>query len=138
MPYNRDGIMKKHVFVLLVAATMLLSGCATGEYVYHNENLNLNQTSVVLKENNFRVVKTVKSLYLYEENTFWHTFRKKQLFESAYSKFLEEANLTGSQVVINVSVEETRRDKKFSKTRGIMITGLVIEFTGGERQKGSK
>lgn len=134
MPYNRDGIMKKHVFVLLVAATMLLSGCATGGYVFHSENSNMTQTQVVLKENNFRVVKTVKSLYLYKENVFWQTFRKRQLFESAYSKFLEEAGLTGSQVVINVNIEETNRDKSSSKTKGIMITGVVIEFTGGAHE----
>lgn len=120
----------KKVIIALSVVVLLLSGCSTGNYVVRSGNSNINQTQVVLKENNFRVVRTVKTLYLYEQNNFWKTFKKKQLFESAYSKFLEEANLTGAQTVINVNMEETTRSSKRSEVKGIMVTGIVIEFTG--------
>lgn len=120
----------KKVIIALSVVVLLLSGCSTGNYVVRSGNSNINQTQVVLKENNFRVVRTVKTLYLYEQNNFWKTFKKKQLFESAYSKFLEEANLTGAQTVINVNMEETNRSSKRSEVKGIMVTGIVIEFTG--------
>lgn len=127
--------MNKHIKNLISALTLalLLSGCSTGAYIVNTNNSNMTQTQVVLKENNFRVVKTVKSLYLYKQNEFWQTFKKRQLFESAYSKFLEEANLTGSQTVINVNMEETVRSTGNSFTKGIMITGVVIEFIDKEQ-----
>lgn len=132
MPYNRHNTMKKTYFGLLFVL-LFLSSCATGSYVIHTDNLNMNQTQVVLQENNFRVVKTVKSLYIYKQDEFWQTFKKKQMYESAYSKFLEEANLTGAQTIINVTIEETNRSTKSSEQKGIMITGVVIEFTGSEQ-----
>lgn len=118
--------MKKLFYLLVIV--LIVSSCSTGQYVFHHANSNVASTQVVLQENNFRVVKTVKSLYIYKQNDFWGTFKKKQLFDSAYSKFLEEANLTGSQVIINVNVEETNRSTKSSDTKAIMITGVVIEF----------
>lgn len=122
--------MKKLSLIYLSTIVLLFSGCAsTGNYIVHTQNANLNQTQVVLKENNFKVVKTVKSFYAYEQDYYLQTFKKKQLFESAYSKFLEEANLTGAQVLINVNFEETVRSTDRKSVKGIMITGVVIEFT---------
>ena len=128
--------MKTIKFVVLsIVAMAVLTGCSYGRYVNNNQNLNLNQTQVVLSGNNFKVVKTVKTVVAYKQsdNIFRAKFDYTQLQKNAYAALLETANLTGSQALVNVTIEEVQRvqDKGVSRKceHAIQATGVVIEFT---------
>lgn len=119
---------------MLAAAAVMMTGCTVGTYMTAttaNSNFT-NATCVELTHANFRVVKNVHTFVTYP-NTMKLTPEK--LNETAYSALLREANLTGAQALINVTIEEVGRSTfllgqaaKFES--GVMVTGTVIEFTG--------
>ncbi len=121
--------MKKLSFILTIILGLGLSSCSVGRYVNPSQNLNLNQTQVVLSEANFKVVKHVSKSIIYTQSA--TRFESKQLYQSAYAELLREANLTGSQALINVTIELVERTKGllFPKTDcAIIVSGIVIEF----------
>lgn len=118
--------MKKVFISAAIAAMLCLTGCSNGFYRAYTSNTNLNQTQVVLSQNNFRVVKVVETTVYFKNTT---KFKKDQLEQSAYAALLKEANLQGSQALINVTLEEVVRNTAFSSKNSVRVTGLVIEFT---------
>lgn len=119
----------KHIkyFFAATALALLLAGCSSGRYVNMTNNLNLTQTTVNLSENNFKVVKTVQTQVVYKQTSFG--FKKDQLMASAYAQLLREADLQGSQALVNVTIEKVERGTKDTKVCSIVATGMVIEFT---------
>lgn len=117
-----------------LAAALGLSSCTTGRYANQSANFNLNQTQVVLSEANFKVVKTVSTSVVYKQDI---EFTPEQLKQSAYAALVREADLTGSQALINVTMERVNRDtdatflgiglKKHESA--VLVSGVVIEFT---------
>lgn len=94
------------------------------------------QTQVVLSNANFRVVKNVQATVLYKSSTF--KFNSQQMWNSAYAALLKEANLQGSQALINVTVEQVQRVRKslvveeslyIRSYQSVQVCGTVIEFT---------
>ena len=120
--------MKKIFIVLVVIVAITMASCSTGRYVGNSKNLNMNQTQVVLSEANFKVVKTVQTHVVFKQGM---KFSAEQLQQSAYAALLKEANLTGSQVLINVTMEQVQRVKGVympKEDNAILVTGTVIEF----------
>lgn len=130
--------MNKHLMLLLTAAIAIgMASCSTGRYVNNSLNFNTNQTQVVLSKANFQVVKHVKVNYVYK-NLHSMRFNANQLKESAYAALVKEANLTGAQTIINVTMEQKQRESQnfwtfvfgFPKKyeQAILVSGTVIEF----------
>lgn len=125
--------MKKVLYVAMAVIALSMASCSTGNYLTTSSNLNLNQTQVVLSEANFKVVKQVSTSIVYQSKL---KFDAAQLKQSAYAALLKEAKLTGSQTIINVTMEQIVRKKaaflglgipKFENA--ILVSGTVIEFT---------
>ncbi len=124
--------MKKCFIYLFVAVVACCAaGCSTGQYINNSQNVNLTQTQVVLSEANFRVVKHVSTTFVYKSTM--RKFNANQLRESAYAALVREANLTGAQTIVNVTMEmlERKSDFFFFKIcqQGVLVSGTVIEFT---------
>ncbi|MGN0186381.1 MAG: DUF6567 family protein [Paludibacteraceae bacterium] len=125
--------MKKVILGVAAIATLTLASCSTGKYLNTSSNLNMNQTQVVLSEANYKVVKHVQTSVVYKQKV---NFDAKQLQQSAYAALVKEANLKGSQALVNVTIEQVNREKAAFLGLGIkkyesalIVSGLVIEFT---------
>lgn len=96
--------MKKNSLLLLVA--IIATSCAVGTYYPYAQNHFGAQSSVVLNNANFRVVRDVEVI-VDVNNT---NLNRASVANSAYGELLRKAQLTGSQVLINVVIEEVRRE----------------------------
>lgn len=126
--------MKKVFYFMLVV--VFASSCATGYYAPNNINQFGTQTQVVLSEANFRIVRHLEVVIDINNSN----LKRADVEKSAYAELVRRANLTGSQALINVVIEEVRRDKLyvfltlFSGVRTSKITqhvaarGTIIEF----------
>lgn len=120
--------MKKLFIALAVIIAITMASCSTGRYVGNSKNLNMNQTQVVLSEANFKFVKTVQTHVVFKAGL---KFSADQLQQSAYAALIKEAKLTGSQVLINVTMEQVQRVSGVvvaKEDNAILVTGTVIEF----------
>src|SRR5687768_4969087 len=69
-------------------------------------NVNQNSTQVSLSQANYKVVGKATGDSKVSYVLIFGGARKKQLFANAYAKMAENANLTGSQALINIVTEE--------------------------------
>ena len=121
--------MKKLLIAAVAVCAVLLTSCSSGRYLGHSDNVNINQTQVVLSEANFQVVKQVSKVVVFEQK---YNFSKTQLKESAYAALVKEANLKGAQAIINVTFEEVQRISGLGTRKiqsAVLVQGTVIEFT---------
>lgn len=86
-------------------ATIMLSSCATGMYLPGKSHLGLN-TNVVLSQANYRIVRNLEVTVEINNSN----LKRVDVEKSAYAELLRQANLTGSQALANVVVEEVRRE----------------------------
>lgn len=124
--------MKKSIYLLFVA--FIATGCATGYYAPHNVNQFGAQTQVVLDQANFRIVRHLE-VVIDVNNT---NLKRADVEKSAYAELLRRANLTGSQALVNVVIEEVRRESMnifrvlfsgLSKvTQHVAARATIIEF----------
>lgn len=124
--------MKKVSYLMLVV--LLTTGCATGYYAPHNVNQFGTQTQVVLGQANFRVVRHLE-VVIDINNT---NLKRADVEKSAYAELLRRANLTGSQALINVVIEEVRRESSnifrvlfcgiHKVTQHVAARATIIEF----------
>ncbi|MBO5673802.1 MAG: hypothetical protein J6S09_05875 [Paludibacteraceae bacterium] len=96
--------MKKISIIFVVA--FIATSCAIGTYYPYAQNNFGAQSTVVLDKANFRVVRDVEAI-VNVDNT---NLSRADVANSAYGELLRKAQLTGSQVLINVVVEEVRRE----------------------------
>ena len=96
--------MKKILYLLSIA--LIATSCARGYYAPRNTNQYGVQTQVVLNKANFRIVRHLE-VVIDVNNT---DLKRADVEKSAYAELLRRANLTGSQALINVVVEEVRRE----------------------------
>ena len=96
--------MKKLNILLLVV--IIATSCSVGTYYPYAQNNFGAQSKVVLKKANFRVVRDVEAI-VDVNNT---NLSRADVASSAYGELLRKAQLTGSQVLINVVIEEVRRE----------------------------
>lgn len=110
-----------------MAMGMLLSSC--GIHMPNVSNLNENQTQVVLAQRNYKIVKQVsgssKQFYVLGIGG----LSKKSLRESAISDMVKNAELTGSQAIINTNVQFKNAFYLVAANCKAEATGVVIEFT---------
>ena len=96
--------MRKLSILLVVA--LIATSCAVGTYHPYAQNNFGAQSTVVLDKANFRVVRDVEAI-VDVNNT---NLSRADVASSAYGELLRKAQLTGSQVLINVVIEEVRRE----------------------------
>ena len=111
---------------MAVAAVLLLASCGVSQNL--TTNTNLNQTNVVLSQKNFHVVKTVSA-----ENTATYVFgiggmSKKALYNNAVAELTKNANLTGSQALVNITVKNSAKTILCFSKLTYHAEGPVIEF----------
>ena len=128
MQFLFENIMKKLLsrIAMAVAAVLLLAGCGVSQTL--TTNANLNQTNVVLSQKNFHVVKNVEA-----EATATYVFgiggmSKKALYSNAVAELTKNANLTGSQALVNVTVKNSAKSVLFYTQMTYRAEGTVIEF----------
>ena len=97
--------MKKINFILLAALLGMLSSCGVGVYYPYAHNVFGAQTTVHLDKANFRVVRDVEAVVAVTNTN----LSRSSVEKSAYGQLLRNARLTGSQVLINVVIEEVQR-----------------------------
>ena len=122
--------MKKIIIACLFAATTFsFSSCGTSSNLIFNQNQN--QTSVVLSQDNFKVVGTakgqVKSTYIFGLGG----LSKKSLRENAMGAMIKSADLKdGAKAIINANVTEKNVFVlPFFYKRIMTAEGQIIEFT---------
>lgn len=120
--------MKKAFLPAVMAACLMLSGCAV-----HQEaafNMNQQQTSVVLNQKNFEVVRQVRGSVT---NTYALGFiggiSKKTLHASAMSELNKNADLKGAEALINTNVQYKYKHYVLWTEVTVIATGTVVRFT---------
>lgn len=131
--------MKKHYFFALCLIAFVLESCSwgvqtrtVGTYVPHAMNVFGTQTTVVLSQANFRVLRNVE-VVVEINNT---NLRKTDVEKSAFAALTRQYPLSGSQAYINVVTEEISRDEYIianppilnEKKQYIAIRATIIEF----------
>ena len=119
--------MRKVLFACITCVSLLFTGCGVSREA--TSNANVTQTEVVLAHNNYKVVGTV---YGESSQNYWFGIgglSKKSLGESAMSEMYRNANLTGSQAIINVNVTYKNKFALIYTGTKALATGTVIEFT---------
>lgn len=122
--------MKKiGIYCVLLLLVTSLSSCGIGTTLVTNHNQNA--TEVHLSENNFKVIDQIsgssEASYIFAIGA----MNKRRLYENAYSKMMQKANLlNGSKAIINIITEEHFSGfAPFFVRRTITVSAQVVEFT---------
>jgi hypothetical protein len=116
--------MRKINFILLAAFLGMLTSCGVGVYYPYAHNVFGAQTTVHLDKANFRVVRDVEAVVAVTNTN----LSRSSVEKSAYGQLLRNARLTGSQVLINVVIEEIRRDNGLNAFQYVAARATIIEF----------
>lgn len=113
---------------MALVAILGLSSCGISDHLSSNQNQN--QTSVVLREANYKVVGTVtervKQKYVFGLGG----ITAKALRESALSKMMNKADLkNGARAIINTNVQTSvKMITPIYMERTVTAQGTIIEF----------
>lgn len=94
--------MKKFLITATACLALLCTSCGISRQA--TDNRNVTQTEVVLAKKNYKVVKQVEGE---SSQNYWFGIgglSKKSLGESAMSDMYKNANLTGSQAIIDIQM----------------------------------
>ena len=118
----------KHLSLLVTSVLLLLfaSGCGVSSYMTQNQNQN--QTNVVLSDSNYKVVKTVEATVTNSYVFGIGGLSKKALMSNAVSELTKKANLTGSQALVNVTVQVQNKIILVWNRKTVVAHGTVVEF----------
>ena len=120
--------MKKLFLAITIIFSLLLSSCAT--FNPNVSSTNLNHTQVLLSSNNFQIIKKVQgsatAVYIFGIGG----LMKKGLVASARAKLYEEANLSGSQIIISEHTEWKSSNiiPYVWGSATVTTSGYVVEF----------
>ena len=120
--------MKK--IILLAIMVICMTSCKLTYFDANNARYGqLNQTQVVLKENNFKVLGSFQGQYTTKVRLM-NIKDKEGLVSAAKQEFLRSAreagvNLTGSRAIINPSVDIVKNKRRITVT----FSAEIIEFT---------
>ena len=117
--------MKKINFILLAALLGMLTSCGVGVYYPYAHNVFGAQTTVHLDKANFRVVRDVEAVVAVTNTN----LSRSSVEKSAYGQLLRNARLTGSQVLINVVIEEIIPESQLNKNKGLIALLTLIGFS---------
>ena len=117
---------------LLVAFSLCLL-CSCSAHLYNASNHNVSETQVVLDKANFTVIGTVsgsaKASYILGIGG----LSQKSLKGNAVTEMYENANLTGSQAIINVVFKQRVSNVLIYSEIEYTASGTIIEFFDGAR-----
>lgn len=119
--------MKKFLIASVACIALLTTSCGVSREA--TDNRNVTQTEVVLAKKNYKIVKMVSGE---SSQNYWFGIggmSKKSLGESAMSEMYKNANLTGSQAIINVNVAYKNKIILIHNQIKAIATGTVVEFT---------
>ena len=119
--------MKKLLFVAIIIAAGLMTGCGITSHLTTNHNVA--QTNVDLSQRNYRVIGTAtgtaKVAYVFGIGG----LSGKAIRANAYADMVKNANLTGAQAIINTTTEEKQRGvTPFYWKKVVTSHGQIIEF----------
>ena len=119
--------MKKLLLMLVAAMGLLVSSC--GVHQEATSNFNQLQTQVVLDQANYDVVGTAAGECTQVYILGIGGLSKKSMSESAMSEMYKNANIKGSQAIINANVQYKASTILgiYSKVTAI-ANGTIIEF----------
>jgi hypothetical protein len=95
--------MKKHILFMTFITLLLLTSCAS--FNPNVSSVNQNQTQVNLSSNNFKVVKRIQGSARATYILGIGGLNKKGLVAAAKKEMYDEAQLSGSQCIINEHTE---------------------------------
>lgn len=105
----------------------LMSSCATNAHLTTNRNVN--QTNVELAQKNYRIVGTVEGSSKVARVFGIGGVSGKSVRANAYANMVKNANLTGSQAIINTTTEVKQRGVAPFYWKTVVTTyGQVVEF----------
>lgn len=115
------------LLISICAIMVVFTGCSGLHSMTYNT---MNRTEVVLSQNNFRVVGpvegTVSSTYVFGIGG----ASKKTMRDNAVQQMYKNANLKGSQTIINVNYSSTVKTVLgIYVKKEITAYGTIIEFT---------
>lgn len=114
--------------LLLCVACLALMATSCGISREATSNANVSQTKVVLAERNYKVLGFVSGT---SSQDYWFGIgglSKKSLGESAMAEMYKNANLNGSQAIINVNVTYKSKFAFIYCGAKAIATGTVIQF----------
>ncbi len=121
--------MKRVLLVSLLLSAILFSGC-TGLHLMTNTPV-ANAPTVELKQNNFHVVKHVSASESCRYIVGIGGYSKRALTRNATAEMMQDADLEGSQMVVNITTRESvRMFTPFYIVRTVTVHGTVVEFDG--------
>ena len=96
----------KKVFLasVITACAFSLSSCGISQNLTTNQNQN--QTSVVLSQNNYRIIGKATGSVTGTYILGFGNIRKKTLRSNAIDEMTKNANLNGSQALVNTTVKQ--------------------------------
>ena len=121
--------MKKLLLASVVAACVLgLSSCGISQNLTSNQNQN--QTSVVLSQDNYRIIGTasgeVTGRYIFGLGN----IRKHAVRANAIDEMTKNAKLSGSQAIVNTTVKQSvKMITPIYVEVTVTATGNIVEFT---------
>ena len=125
--------MKKLLLSVAIATAGLMTSCAVSEHL--SANRNVMQTNVELSKKNFQVIGAVKGSATVSRVFGIGGLSLKAIRANAYAEMVKNANLSGSQALINVNTEVKQRGVPPLYWETIVTThGQVIEFLASEEQ----
>lgn len=113
-------------FLIAVVSLFMLTGCGFTSNL--TQNINENQTSVVLSQANFHVVKTVDTKVSSTYFLGLGGLSKRALKNNAIAELTKKAGLTGSQALINVTVKSSVKTVLIWNQVTFYAEATVIEF----------
>ncbi|WP_339794932.1 DUF6567 family protein [uncultured Imperialibacter sp.] len=121
--------MKKSISTIAVMIMMVVvSSCGAGRAIMSNQNQS--STQVHLKENNFKVIRSVSGS---AEAKYWVLIggrKRQQMYNEAYAEMVKSAELIdGPRALVNLLTEEhVGGVPPFFLKRTITVSGHVVEF----------
>ena len=119
--------MKKILVMCIACIALLCTSCGISRQATSNQNLS--QTEVVLAKKNYKIIGTVTG-----ESTqnYWFGLgglSKQSLTDAAIAEMYRNANLTGSQAIINTTVSYKNKMILVYTGAVCLAQGTIIEFT---------
>ena len=122
--------MKKILLIGAVIASMLsFSSCGVTSNLTSNQNQN--QTSVVLSQNNYKVIGKTSAEVTGKYVLGFGNIRKKALKDNGIDEMMKKANLEGgSKAITNITVKSSvKMITPLYMEVSMTATGNIIEFT---------
>lgn len=112
--------------VIVLAATLFV-GC--GHSFYPTDNHNFVTTNINLSEGNFHVVGVAEGKASATYVLGIGGLSKRAIRSNAYTEMVQNANLTGSQMIVNATIESKIRGvAPFWVVTEVKYQGIIIEF----------